>query len=120
MILLITARLVPSKIKIPDILAANKQHVKAVEKMKKICKQAGIKIPPNIYRGKAEDGLREAFEALLEKYELSRDSSTVEISMAAKRIQKDKDLEGLLPFCGLSSPLIQVVHSSAIAQKQLA
>ena len=62
--------------------------------MKKICKQAGIKIPPNIYRGKTGAALEEAFDALLEKYDLTQHSNSVDISVAAKRLQKEKDLEG--------------------------
>ena len=62
--------------------------------MKKVCKQAGIKIPPNIYRAKAGTALEEAFDSLLGKHELNQHSSSVEVAMAAKRLQKEKDLEG--------------------------
>ena len=72
----------------------SKQNSKAVEKMKKICKQAGIKIPPNIYRCKMGVALEEAFDALLEKHELTQHSNSVDISLAAKRLQKERDLEG--------------------------
>ena len=74
--------------------SGSKQNSKAVEKMKKICKQAGIKIPPNIYRGKARAALEEAFDALLEKHDLTQHSGSVEISLAAKKLQKERDLEG--------------------------
>lgn len=74
--------------------SGSKQNSKAVERMKKICKQAGIKIPPNIYRGKTGAALEEAFDALLEKHDLTQHSGSVEILLAAKKLQKERDLEG--------------------------
>lgn len=79
---------------LPDSGAGTKQNSKAVEKMKKICKQAGIKVPPNIYRGKTGIALEEAFDALLEKHDLTQHSNSVDISLAAKKLQKERDLEG--------------------------
>lgn len=76
------------------VCPSGKQHSRAVEKVKKICKQAGIKIPPNIYRGKEGATLEEAFDNLLEKHDLARHSSSFEISLVAKRLQKERELEG--------------------------
>ena len=40
------------------MFAGPREDSKAVKKAKNICKQAGIKIPPNIYRNKDEDDLQ--------------------------------------------------------------
>ena len=73
--------------------------------MKKICKQAGIKIPPNIYRGKTGAPLEEAFDALLDKYDLTQHSNSLDISLAAKKLQKERDLEGKPDSCQVLEPL---------------
>ena len=40
------------------MFAGPREDSKAVKKAKNICKQAGIKIPPNIYRNKDEGDLQ--------------------------------------------------------------
>ena len=64
--------------------------------MKAICKQAGITIPPSIYKGKRDNrAIEDALETLLQKYNLDRKSSHAEIMAVQRRIQKEKDLEGV-------------------------
>lgn len=83
--------------------------------MKKVCKQAGIKVPPNIYRVKPGTTLEEAFDALLDKYDLTQHSSSVDIGAAAKKLQKERDLEGGLPsyICSVRQEYTQSIPLTA-------
>lgn len=77
------------------LIPGEKQHSKRFNKMKVVCRQAGIKVPPNIYtKNKTATQQEAALEALLEKHGLHWDSSPSEISAAQRRIAKEKDLEG--------------------------
>lgn len=56
-------------------LAGPRQYSKRVVKLRNLCKEATITIPPSLYvKHKTDDELAEALEALLEKHGLSADS----------------------------------------------
>ncbi len=59
---------------------------KTIDKVKRICKAATIKIPPSMYvKSKSLTEVESDMEALLSKHGLSLDSSSHEISKAAAR-----------------------------------
>ena len=51
--------------------AAPRQFSKRVERLRKICRQATVAIPPTVYRNKDDDALVAALEALLDKHGVS-------------------------------------------------
>ena len=66
-----------------------------MQKMRAVCRQAGIAVPPNVYsKHKTDTSLEGAFEGLLEKYGLHRKSTQPEIAAAHRRLEKEKDMEG--------------------------
>ncbi len=77
---------------------ANKYSAKA-EKLRKICKQASIKVPIQLYTKYKQDGdvheLESGILALLEKQGLSAKSTKDEIEAARERLQLVQDLEGI-------------------------
>ncbi|KAL0040660.1 hypothetical protein WJX79_000885 [Trebouxia sp. C0005] len=69
---------------------------KTIDKVKRIAKAATIKIPPSMYvKSKSLDEVESDMEALLSKHGLSLDCSSHEISKAAARLAKERDLEGI-------------------------
>lgn len=65
------------------------------KKLLLVCKHAGIKIPPNVYKkNKTSKELEAAVAELLAAHGLSLNSGPHEISRAAKEIEKAKELEG--------------------------
>ena len=62
-----------------------------------VCKHAGIKVPPNVYKNNKTNGsLEEALAGILGENGLSLNSGPREIARAVKEIAKAKDLEGEL------------------------
>eukprot|EP00955_Chlamydomonas_euryale_P078695 363193-Chlamydomonas_euryale.AAC.13 len=74
-----------------------KAYSKRVEKLRTICKQATITIPPGVYakNSGSEGDLVRALGQLLEKHELCPTSSASEIQAVRKQIQTQKDLDGI-------------------------
>ncbi|DBB04206.1 TPA: hypothetical protein ACH3X1_013240 [Trebouxia sp. C0004] len=69
---------------------------KSIDKVKQICKAATIKIPPSMYlKSKSLAEVESDMETLLSKHGLSLDASSHEISKAAARLAKERDLEGI-------------------------
>lgn len=76
--------------------SAQPRTSKTIDKVKQICKAATIKIPPSMYvKTKSLSQVEEDMKALLEKHDLSLGSSSHEISKAANRLAKERDLEGI-------------------------
>ena len=66
-----------------------------MQKMRAVCRRAGLTIPPNVYsKHKTDTSLEGALEGLLEKHRLHRKSTQAEIAAAHRRLQKEKDMEG--------------------------
>jgi hypothetical protein len=76
--------------------AAARTYSKKVDRMRNMCRQATITVPPNIYvKNKTDKELEAAFEALLEKNGLSSDAGANEIAKTKAQLQIQRDLDGI-------------------------
>lgn len=80
----------------PAKASGPRQYSKRVEKLRTLCKQATITIPPTLYvKNKSDDELAAALEALLEKHGLSAGSGPNEVARAKQQLQTVRDLDGI-------------------------
>jgi hypothetical protein len=78
--------------------AAKADRSAAAQKMQKVLRQATIPIPPAIYRNNPSNSqLERALEELLDKHGLSRNSEPKQIDRVKKKLQLNRDLEGMQP-----------------------
>jgi hypothetical protein len=76
--------------------ASARTYSKKVDRMRSLCRQATITIPPNIYvKNKTDKELEAAFEALLEKNGLSADAGANEVAKVKAQLQIQRDLDGI-------------------------
>ncbi len=77
--------------------AGKREYSKAVQKMQRLCKQATINPPPNIYKnaGYEEGPVRDAFKELLAKHDLALDSSARDVERARRALATQRDLDGI-------------------------
>lgn len=72
-------------------------HSVQVDKLKRVCQDAAIRVPPTVYsrhRGD-DDALCRALEELLHRYGLSVNSSTDQIRRARREIETSRELDGI-------------------------
>jgi len=82
----------------PKIAAASKARTysKKVDRMRSLCRQATITIPPNIYvKNKSDQELEAAFKALLEKNGLEANAGAHEVAKVKAQLQIQRDLDGI-------------------------
>ena len=73
-----------------------RQYSKHVEKLRTLCKQATITIPPTLYVKNKSDGERTAaLEALRDKHGLSSGSGPNDVARAKQQLQTMRDLDGI-------------------------
>jgi hypothetical protein len=76
--------------------AAARTYSKKVDRMRSLCRQATITIPPNIYvKNKTDKELEAAFEALLEKNGLEANAGANEVAKVKTQLQIQRDLDGI-------------------------
>lgn len=76
--------------------AAARTYSKKVDRMRSLCRQATITIPPNIYvKNKTDRELEAAFEALLEKNGLEANAGANEVAKVKAQLQIQRDLDGI-------------------------
>ena len=76
--------------------AAPRTYTKKVERMRNLCRQATITVPPNIYvKNKTDKELEAAFEALLNKNGLGADAGANEVAKVKAQLQIQRDLDGI-------------------------
>lgn len=86
----------PSTEAAPAKAAGPRQYSKCVEKLRTLCKQATITIPPTLYvKNKSDGELTAALEALLAKHGLSAGSGPNEVARAKQQLQMTRDLDGI-------------------------
>ena len=67
-----------------------------VERIKSMCRQATITIPPNIYsKNKTDPELEAAMDALLSKHGLTAKSGATEVAKVKQQLQLQRDLDGI-------------------------
>lgn len=73
-----------------------RQFGKDVEKLRGICRQATIPIPPSLYvKNKSDAELALALEALLSKHDLSSSSGPRDVARVQQALQVHRDLDGI-------------------------
>ena len=71
-------------------------YSKRVDKLRALCRQATIGIPPNVYvKNKTDEELAAAILALLDKQDLHERSSATDVARAKHNLQLQRDLEGI-------------------------
>lgn len=76
--------------------AAPRTYTKKVERIRSLCRQATITIPPNIYsKNKTDKELEAAMEALLSKHGLSANSGQHDVAKVKQQLQLQRDLDGI-------------------------
>ncbi|GFH16272.1 uncharacterized protein HaLaN_12659, partial [Haematococcus lacustris] len=75
--------------------APAKKYSGKVEKLRNICRLASVKIPPGVYKAKSDAGVEEALQALLSKHGLNASSSEAKISQVKKKLEKERELDGM-------------------------
>lgn len=80
----------------PAPKAAPRVYSKRVDNLRKICRQATITVPPNIYvKNKTDKELEAALVALLDKNGLDEHAGANEIAKVKQKLQIQRDLEGI-------------------------
>jgi Histone chaperone domain CHZ len=80
----------------PAPKAAARTYSKKIDRMRSLCRQATITIPPNIYvKNKTDSELEDAFEALLNKNGLGASSGPNEVAKVKAQLQIQRDLDGI-------------------------
>ncbi|GFH21861.1 uncharacterized protein HaLaN_19236 [Haematococcus lacustris] len=85
----------PSPCGVRHQTAPAKKYSGKVEKLRNICRLASVKIPPGVYKAKSDAGVEEALQALLSKHGLNASSSEAKISQVKKKLEKERELDGM-------------------------
>ncbi len=79
----------------PASKAAPRSYGPEVERLKGVCAQATIKVPPAVYRGRDEATVRANLESLLQRHGLGLRPSEAEVKRVKARLKKERELDGI-------------------------